>query len=48
MERLAILPCRLGSSVHVATGSITPMFPARAGTWEFDFGGAGRIVVVLA
>jgi hypothetical protein len=32
----------------VATGSITPMIPAAAGTWEFDFGDAGTIVLDLS
>jgi hypothetical protein len=48
VDRLAILPGRLGSRVHVASGSVTPMFPAEAGTWEFDFDEAGRIVLHLA
>ena len=47
VERLAILPERLGRSVHIATGSITPMLPATAGVWEFDFGAVGCLVVEL-
>jgi 2-keto-4-pentenoate hydratase len=47
LGRLALLPGRLRSSIHVATGSVTPMFPATAGTWEFDFAGAGHIVLHL-
>ena len=47
VERLAMVPGRLGRSVHIATGSITPMLPATAGVWEFDFGPVGRLVVEL-
>jgi hypothetical protein len=32
----------------VATGSITAMFPAVRGHWEFDFGPAGALVLDLA
>jgi hypothetical protein len=34
--------------VHVATGSITAVIPAAAGSWEFDFGVVGTIVLDLA
>jgi 2-keto-4-pentenoate hydratase len=47
-DRVSLLPAPLASPVHVATGSITPMIPATAGTWEFDFGDAGTIVLDLS
>ena len=46
-ERVSLLPAPLGSRVHVATGSITAMIPAAAGTWESDFPDAGTIVLDL-
>jgi len=46
-ERVSLLPTPLGTGVYVATGSITAMIPAAAGTWEFDFGDAGTIVLDL-
>ena len=48
VDRVSLLPAPLASPVHVATGSITPMIPATAGTWEFDFGDAGTIVLDLS
>ena len=47
-DRVSLLPAPLASPVHVATGSITPMIPATPGTWEFDFGDAGALVLDLA
>jgi hypothetical protein len=46
--RVSLLPSWLAPRVHVATGSITAMIPAAAGSWEFDFGVVGTIVLDLA
>ena len=46
--RLSLLPAALAPGALVATGSITAMFPAARGRWEFDFGPAGTLVLDLA
>jgi hypothetical protein len=46
--RLSLLPAALAPRALVATGSITAMFPAVRGHWEFDFGPAGALVLDLA
>jgi 2-keto-4-pentenoate hydratase len=46
--RLSLLPASLAPGALVATGSITAMFPAARGRWEFDFGPAGTLVLDLA
>lgn len=47
VQRLSLLPdvdCR---KALVATGSMTPMFPALPGVWEFDFRGLVPLVLEL-
>ena len=45
--RLSLLPAALAPGALVATGSITAMFPAARGRWEFDFGPVGTLVLDL-
>lgn len=46
-SRLALLPPGESTGVCTATGSITPMFPATRGLWEFDFSNLGRLSLAL-
>lgn len=45
LRRLACLPVPGGAGVHTATGSITPMFPAAPGLWEFEFVDLGTLSI---
>jgi 2-keto-4-pentenoate hydratase len=47
VQRLSLLPDVHGRSAFVATGSMTPMFPALVGLWEFDFRGLAPLVLEL-
>jgi 2-keto-4-pentenoate hydratase len=45
--RLEIMPSSTRHNTYVATGAMTPLIPATRGRWEFDFGEAGSLTVVL-
>jgi 2-keto-4-pentenoate hydratase len=45
VRRLSVLPDVHGETVYVATGAMTPMFPALPGVWEFDFRGLATLVL---
>jgi 2-keto-4-pentenoate hydratase len=47
VQRLSLLPDDHGRGALVATGSMTPMFPALPGVWEFDFRGLAPLVLEL-
>jgi len=47
LERLSLIPGAGEGTAHVATGSMTPMFPATPGIWEFDFKGLEPLILEL-
>lgn len=46
-QRLSLLPDVHDRTAYVATGSMTPMFPALPGVWEFDFHGLAPLILEL-
>jgi hypothetical protein len=47
VDRLSLLPEVCADTAYVATGSMTPMFPAIPGLWEFDFRDLGLLTLDL-
>ena len=47
LGRLGCAPVPRGVDVHFATGGMTPLFPAVAGLWEFEFAGLGTLSLAL-
>lgn len=47
VPRLSLIPRAGDDTVFVATGSMTPMFPALPGIWEFDFRGLASLILEL-